>query len=111
VESDFNKILDFETNGIIIRSRCRWTEEGERSSKYFCNLEKRISEKKNINRIEIEGRPVTDKKVILDEIHNFYSNLYSIDHNLNFNYWSNDVNNFLNSLDIPKLAEIDKKKS
>ena len=45
---DLNKILDFETKGLMIRSRTRWMEEGERSSKYFCNLEKRSCEKKCI---------------------------------------------------------------
>ena len=40
LEADLNKIVDFETNGLIIRSRCRGAEEGEKSSKYFCNLEK-----------------------------------------------------------------------
>ena len=45
LEMELNKILDFETNGLIIRSRCRWAE-GEKSSKYFCNLEKRSCDKK-----------------------------------------------------------------
>ena len=29
------------TNGIIVRARARWYEHGERSTKYFLNLEKR----------------------------------------------------------------------
>ena len=52
-EKDFllqalNDILDEETQGLIIRSRIRWAEEGEKSSRYFCNLEKRTGEKKSI---------------------------------------------------------------
>ena len=31
---------DYLTEGIIIRSRAQWYEEGERSTKYFLNLEK-----------------------------------------------------------------------
>ena len=30
-----------KTNGIIVRARARWHEHGERSTKYFLNLEKR----------------------------------------------------------------------
>ena len=41
LEADLNKILDFETKGLIIRSRTRWMEDGEKSTKYFCNLEKK----------------------------------------------------------------------
>ena len=43
-----NDILNEETQGLIIRSRLRWAEEGEKSSRYFCNLEKRTGEKKSI---------------------------------------------------------------
>ena len=52
LQLELNKILDYETKGLIIRSRARWMEEGERSSKYFCNLEKRNCEKKNIKRLK-----------------------------------------------------------
>jgi len=108
LESELNKILDFETNGLLVRSRCRWAEEGERSSKYFCNLEKRTNEKKNINRIELENQTiVTDQKVILQKICDFYTKLYSSDETLDYD--SQDVTaNFLDSLNIPKLADSDK---
>ena len=33
---------------LIIRSRVRWLEEGERSSKYFCNLERTDPGKRRI---------------------------------------------------------------
>ena len=33
LEDKFNKIYDFETKGLIIRSRVRWLEEGEKNSK------------------------------------------------------------------------------
>ena len=35
LEADLNKIVDQETAGLIVRSRIRWAEHGERSSKYF----------------------------------------------------------------------------
>ena len=57
LESKLNTILEFETKGLITRSRSRWMEEGEKSTKYFCNLEKRTWQKKCINGVK--------KKVIL----------------------------------------------
>ena len=52
LEFKLNKIYDYETKGLIIRSRVRWLEEGEKNSKYFCNLENRSWQKKNISRIK-----------------------------------------------------------
>ena len=47
--NDLNKArlkeIKEKTNGIIIRARARWHEHGERSSKYFWNLEKKSCEK------------------------------------------------------------------
>ena len=103
LEAQLNKILDCETEGLITRSRCRWAEEGERSSKCFCNLEKRMSEKKSINRIRTADQSiVTDKFKVLEEIQNFYVKLYS-DTPLSFD--SGVCKNFLESLNIPKLSD------
>ena len=41
-----NNIINQETADLIVRSRIKWAEHGEKSSRYFCNLEKRSSEKK-----------------------------------------------------------------
>ena len=35
------KLRKKKTEGAIIRSRVRWTEFGEKNTKYFLNLEKR----------------------------------------------------------------------
>lgn len=39
-----------KTEGIIIRARARWHEHGEKSTKYFLNLEKRNHVKKHIRK-------------------------------------------------------------
>ena len=36
-----DKIYEEEVEGIIVRSRARWHEHGEKNSRYFLNLEKR----------------------------------------------------------------------
>ena len=40
-----------KTRGVIIRARARWHEHGERSTKYFLNLEKRNHVKKHIRKL------------------------------------------------------------
>ena len=103
LEAQLNKIVDFETEGLITRSCCRWVEEGERSSKYFCNLEKRMSEKKSINRIRTADQSIaTDKFKVLEKIQIFDVKLYS-DTPLSFD--SGVCKNFLESLNIPKLSD------
>ena len=78
LKSELNKIIDQETAGLIIRSRVKWAEHGERSSRYFCNLEKRSNEKKNIHVLKNDtGSIVFDQKDILKEIHSFYKTLYT----------------------------------
>ena len=41
VESELKKLWEDKIRGIIMRTKAKWNVEGERSSKYFCNLEKR----------------------------------------------------------------------
>ena len=35
LEEKYNTILDYETAGLIVRSRMKWAEHGEKSSKYI----------------------------------------------------------------------------
>ena len=65
-----------KTNGIIVRARARWHEHGERSTKYFLNLEKRNHVKKHIRKLFISGTITTDPYCILSEQKQFYRNLY-----------------------------------
>ena len=48
--------------GMLIRSRARWIEEGEKVSKYFCSLERRYYTSKIIRKIEKQdGTIVTEQ--------------------------------------------------
>ena len=62
--------------GIIIRARARWYEHGERSSKYFLNLEKRNHVKKHIRKLAVNNSLTTDPCTILLEQKRFYKDLY-----------------------------------
>jgi len=65
-----------KTSGIIIvRAKARWHEHGERSTKYFLNLEKRNHVKKHIRKLVISGAISTDPYQILSEQKNLYHNL------------------------------------
>ena len=76
VKEKLELFYDEKTNGIIVRARARWHEHGERSTKYFLNLEKRNHVKKHIRKLLISGAITTDPYRILSEQKDFYYNLY-----------------------------------
>ena len=80
-ESTKNKLdkLSFHrTRGACVRSKARWHEFGERSSKYFLNLEKRNYENKCITSLTKEDKStVSDSDEILEEQRRYYKDLYS----------------------------------
>ena len=63
--------------GSIFRSKCEWAEDGEKSSKFFLNLEKHNYVNKQITMLEVGEEVITDEKQILVEIREYYKNLYS----------------------------------
>ena len=64
--------------GHMIRSRARWIEEGEKPSKYFCNLESRNFLNKTIKKIYVEDiGMVYEQTEILDNIRSYYDKLYT----------------------------------
>ena len=65
-----------KTRGVVIRARARWHEHGERSTKYFLNLEKSNHVKKHIRKLLIRGSITSDPFGILNEQKRFYHNLY-----------------------------------
>ena len=64
--------------GAILRSKAYWAIEGDKNSRYFLQLEKHRQENNSIKEIETDdGKLLTKTEDILDEIQNFYKNLYS----------------------------------
>lgn len=61
----------------IIRSRAQYALEGERSMKFFLNLEKKKQRKKHITELENEkGDKITDYVEIIREVEIFYKKLF-----------------------------------
>ena len=50
LKSELEALYDQKVEGIIVRSRARWHEHGEKNSKYFLNLEKGNHIKKHFQR-------------------------------------------------------------
>ena len=44
--------------GLKIRSKCQWYEEGEKSTKFFLNLEKKQSIKALVRKLEVNRKEI-----------------------------------------------------
>ena len=93
-----NKIHDYSRQGLKIRSRAEWFEEGESKTQYFEQLLKSNKRKSVIQQIyNQEGQLTKDTDGILKTIKLFYKHLYS----------RRDVsgdNDMIFLTDIPKLS-------
>ena len=64
--------------GILSRSKARWAAEGEKVTKYFCNLEKRHYISKHMYKLDTgDGRILEKTDEMLQETKMFYKNLYT----------------------------------
>ena len=79
VKTKLDEIAGHKTKGLILRSHARWHEKGEKSTKYFLQLESRnIVKKKTIKKLKREDDSFTsDRKEILQMListRNFIAN-------------------------------------
>ncbi len=89
-----------KTEGIMLRSKAKWHEDGEKPSKYFLSLEKRKFLNKAITRLETSTKKeVTKKEDLLDEIKSYYSKLYTSKDTIDV-----DLDKLFENCQIPKLA-------
>ena len=99
-KEELDKLFDYSRQGLKVRSRVEWSEEGEKNSQFFEQLLKSNKRRSAIKEIYNEHQEmVKDCKGIIKIIRDFYKNLYACK-NLET---SDDVKNmFLN--DLPKLS-------
>lgn len=89
--------------GVKIRSRARWISEGEKTTKYFCNLEKRNFISKCMNSLKKDnGTIINDQSEIVLETMRYYKNLYKKRDCVNTN-----LADLLDTFIIPKLNDSD----
>ena len=103
-KKELEEFYEIKTQGNIIRSRARWHEQGEKSSKYFLNLEKRNQIRKNIRSLNVNNTTITNPKDILNEEAKYYQSLYTS----KMVFQENDFEKFTENLIIPKLTEEEK---
>lgn len=101
LHSSLDSIYVNKAKGAYIRSRAKWMEEGEKSTAYFCRLEKRRQERNAVKTLIIDNQECTDLDKISRAVFQFYSNLYSS------SYSQVDADAFFNKISeqIPKIDD------
>ena len=61
-KEELDKSYQGKINGAIIRSRCDWYEHGEKSSKFFLNLEINRAVQNQIRTIPYSEKEITGEK-------------------------------------------------
>ena len=77
-EKELQQLFESKVHGAQIRSRTQWAEEGEKSSRYFFNLEKKRAQSNLIHGVYREdGSVATDTYDVIHTFPSFYQNLFS----------------------------------
>ena len=67
VKLEYELLYHHYMKGLIIRSKTKWTEVGEKCSKYFMNLETRNNSKKPITKlIDTDGNVVKNQEELIN---------------------------------------------
>ena len=106
-KKELDNIYNLKVEGIRIRSRCKWYEAGEKSTKSFLNLEKRHEQESFITILYENGELINNNTGIERKMFELYYNLYQEKSNL----LPSCIDNFLQSIDLPKIKEHEKKKN
>ena len=100
---ELDEIYDKIAEGVRVRSRCQQYEEGEKSSKFFLNLEKVRGSQRKVRKLIVSNHEIADPQLIEQEIEKafFYKSLFKS----NIKKTLSEQTNFLDTLQIPKLSD------
>jgi deoxyribodipyrimidine photolyase len=76
IKDEIEKLEMLKIKGAIIRSKVKWSEEGEGNNNYFMSLEKQNFRRKHITNLVIDDKLITSPEEILDAEKDYYNNLY-----------------------------------
>lgn len=105
VEAELRDIDNYKTEGLILRSKCRWYEKGERSNNYFLGLINHNRTKVTMNKLRTDNGDIEiNPENILNMQGDFYKRLYT-----ERNEKSNaDMLHYLNNIHVVKLTDGEK---
>ena len=76
VKNELDKIYNHIAEGTRIRSKCDWYNHGEKSTKFFLNLEKQRGSQNTIKKLVVDDKGIIEQTHILEHIREFYETLF-----------------------------------
>ena len=61
-KNDLENIYDYIADGIKIKSKCEWYEHGEKSTKFFLDLDKKRGVQNRVRKLIVKDKEITDPK-------------------------------------------------
>ena len=101
LKSDLELIYNHIAEGVRLRSKCDLYELGEKSTNFFLNLEKQRGNQNRIRKLIVNENEINNETETLNQIKLFFETLFQ---KSSLKYSTDDINHFLNTLDIPKLS-------
>lgn len=103
LKQKLDKLYMNRAKGYQVRSRAKYIEDGEKSTGYFLKLEKQRQTYNKIDCLENDnGERLNSDNMILNECHNFYSNLYTSEKPT-----EGDIDIYLNNVNLEKHLTLD----
>ena len=98
-KNNWELIYDHIAEVVRLRSKCDWYEQGQKSTKFFLNFEKQLGNPNRIRKLIVNEKEINNEIEILNQINLFYESLFQ---KPSQKYSADDINHFINTLDIPK---------
>ena len=99
-KNDLDILYDNITAGINIRIRCSWYEHGEKSSKFFLNLEKQRAVNGLLKKVIVNDREISTPLELNREIYEFYQKLFK----KSVFKTTDEILQFLEVIELPKIS-------
>jgi hypothetical protein len=97
IENELEKVLNDKTKLLAAKSRIKWLELGEKSNKYFLNLNKSFHNSSYFKSFMVNNNEVFDTQSKISAVYDFYSTLYC-------NHTNKDPKSFLDSIEVKQLS-------
>ena len=101
VKNDLELIYDHIAEEVRLRSKYDSNEQGEKSRKFFLSLEKQRSNQNRIWKHIVNEKEINSQTEIFNQIKLYYETLFQKPFQ---KYSADNINHFVNTLDIPKLS-------
>ena len=75
-KNQLEEIYDDIAEGIKVRSKCQWYEEGEKSTRFFLNIEKTKATEGTVKKLDINNKEIDNPVEINKELERFFENLF-----------------------------------